>query len=371
VRVEITSLCNLSDVLAERWRDLQKLTPEFMSPLLGPDFALLVSRHRPNAKLAIGYLHGQAVAFFAFHPTRSGYVRAIGAPFCDYQAIVSDPALKLSGPQFLESAGISSIFCASLSDPNGLFELESMTRVEAYRINCGDDGQAHMESLRVANPKWAKNLRRLSNKMDRELGPIRLVGFDTSQDSYDALMQIKIAQFYETGVTNVLRPKWAKAFMQDLFDMRQGDFSGCLLSLYAGDKFVAGQFGVRLGDWFHPWIASTCPLSHAFSPGIIFLSETIKNADTIGIRTVDLSGGHSHYKAQFCRDPYIAYSGIIGERPQTAPSQANGALALINRRLDLISAVEPDLGGRLIAIGSAVASVPRRIIARRNAASRS
>jgi CelD/BcsL family acetyltransferase involved in cellulose biosynthesis len=368
VRVDVQNVSDLSDALANRWSFVQSLTPDFLTPLCGPDFARLVARHRADAKIAIGYEGDVAVAFFSFHPTANGYARAIGAPFCDYQAIVSDPSVQISGPEFLKKAGIASLLATSLMDSNGLFDTASMDTVDAYRIDCGGEAGVSMEALRVANPKWAKNVRRLGSKMDRELGPIRLVGHDTNQDSFEALMAIKVAQFYETGITNVLRSKWVKAFMQDLFDMRGGDFGGCLVSLYAGEKLVAGQFGCRLGDWFHPWIASTCPLSHPYSPGIVFLAETIRQVDDLGLRIVDLSAGHSHYKQQFCRVPYRAYSGILGANPSTAPAQSGGPIGFIQRRLDLIAAVEPDLGGQLTAIGAAIAAVPRRLSARKGQA---
>jgi CelD/BcsL family acetyltransferase involved in cellulose biosynthesis len=364
LRVIVQNLAELSDALADRWRALQSQTPDFMSPLVGPDFARFVARYRTDAKVAIGYIDDVAVAFFAFHRTLNGHVRPIGAPFCDYQAIISDPNVTINGPDFLDKAGIASVVFSSLMDPHGLFQGEVFISVDAYRINCGGDGKKHMEQLRVANPKWAKNLRRLGHKMERELGPIRLVSHDTNQSSFEALMAIKIAQFHQTGVTNVLASKWVKAFMQDLFEMRGDDFGGCLVSLYAGDKFVAGHFGARLGDWFHPWIASTCPLSHSYSPGVVFLAEMISQSDSAALRIVDLSAGHGHYKSQFCRTPYVAQVGVVGTRPQTAPSQGSGALALISRRLDLISSVEPDLVGRVGAIGSALAAVPRRLAAR-------
>lgn len=367
MRVDVQNLSDLSDALADRWRALQSLTPDFMTPLIGPDFARLVARHRSNAKVAIGYVDEIAVAFFGFHQTANGHARAIGAPFCDYQAIVSDPSVTLSGADFLAKAQIASLSFTSLMDPNGLFDTASMTTVEAYRIDCGGNGAAQMEKLRGANPKWAKNLRRLGHKMTRELGVIKLVGHDTNQSSFDAIMAIKVDQFYRTGITNVLGSKWVKALMQDLFDRQGGDFGGCLVSLYAGDKIVAGHFGVRQGDWFHPWIASTCAASHPYSPGIIFMSEMIQQADRLGLRIIDLSAGHSHYKAQFCRSPYIAHAGVVGNRPHTAPRQGAGALGMISRRLDLIGAVEPDLGGRLGAITSAIAAVPRRMAARKSA----
>ncbi len=366
MRVEVQNLSSLSDALEQRWRDIQVMTPEFLTPLFGPDFACLVSRHRPDAKVAIGYLDDQAIAFFAFHPTSKGYARAIGAPFCDYQAIISDPAVAIDGNAFLARAGITSLWCSSLSDPHHLFEKQSLTSVDAYRIDCHSSGEDYMEGIRRKNPKWAKNLRRLGNKMERELGPVRLVGHDNSRVGYDALMAIKVAQFHETGITNVLRPKWVQGFMLDLFGLQGGAFGGCLVSLYAGDKFVAGQFGVRLGDWFHPWIASSCPASRAYSPGIIFLSEMLRKSKDLDFRIIDLSSGHSHYKSQFCRTPFLAQTGIVGTRPGTAPRQDQSPLGLITRRLDLIGAVEPDLLGRGMAIASAVGSIPRRLISRRD-----
>lgn len=366
VRVDVQKMSDLCDALADRWRVLQRLTPDFMTPLVGPDFARLVARHRTDAKVAIGYVGDVAVAFFAFHPTATGHARAIGAPFCDYQAIVSDPTVTLNGPDFLAKAKIASLSFTSLMDPNGLFDTPSMTTVEAYRIDTGGNGVVQMDKLRGANPKWAKNLRRLGHKMTRELGVMKLIGHDTNQASFDSLMAIKVEQFYTTGITNVLGSKWVKAFMRDLFAMRGSDFGGCMVSLYAGDKFVAGHFGVRLGNWFHPWIASTCPASHPYSPGILFMSEMIQHADGLGLRIIDLSAGHSHYKAQFCRRPYNAFTGVVGARPNTAPRQDAGALGMISRRLDLIGAVEPDLGGRLGAISSAIAAVPRRLVARKS-----
>ena len=346
------------------WRALQALTPEFGTPLVGPDFAQFVAKHRPDAKVAIGHENGEDVAFFPFHPTRSGYARGIGAPFCDYQAIVSHPELKLDGQDFLTKAGISSCAFSSLMDPLGVFDTSSMTKIEAYRISCAQTAEERLETIRVSSPKFAKNLRRLTRKIEHEIGPLRLVGDDQSIDSFNVLMTLKSNQYAQSGLTDVLRPTWVKTFMRELFESRDTDFRGCLVTLYAGDKIIAGQFGVRQGDWFHPWIASTCTESLAFSPGIIFLSEAIQQCDTYGVKTIDLAEGHGHYKSQFCRTPLIVSAGVIGHNPKTAPAQGAGALAVIDRRLDQISALEPRFGGRLRALGEAIIAAPRRLHAR-------
>ena len=365
MRVDVQKLADVPDVLIERWRDLQRLAPEFGCPLVGPDFALLVARHRPETQVAIGFNGESGVAFFAFHRGSRGHVRAVGAPFCDYQAVVTDPGVKVDGDAFLAAAGIRSLSFTSLMDPYEIFDTAAMRKVEAYRIDCSGGGETRLETLRLANPKWAKNVRRLVNKMGRELGVMRVVGHDTNPAAFAALNQIKIAQFNETGMTNVLGPKWVQGLMQDLFDNQSGHFGGCLVSLYSGDKFVAGQFGVRLGDWFHPWVASTCPLSHPYSPGIIFLSEMIRNSGDFGLRMIDLSEGHGHYKSQFCREPTLVHAGVVGARAELMPTCGAGPVSVVKRRLELISALEPTFFGQARALGTAIASVPKRLQARR------
>jgi CelD/BcsL family acetyltransferase involved in cellulose biosynthesis len=365
VRVQVLDVAALSDDLAQQWRELAGLTYEFGSPLVGPDFARLVGKHHPNTKVAIGFEGQEAIGFFAFHPSRKGYARPVGAPFCDYQAIVTAPNAGAIGAEFLQKAGITSLTVTSLMDPHNLFDHSGLQTVSGYRIDTQGQGSVFEEKLRAANPKWAKNIRRLANKMDRELGPVSLVGSDTNQSSFDALMSIKIGQYHETGVTNVLRSAWVKGLMADLFHNQSGHFGGCLISLYSGKKFVAGHFGVRLGNWFHPWIASTCPVSHPYSPGIVFLSEATRQANELGLRVIDLSAGHSHYKAQFCREPVQVLSGILGADLSKAPHQGENLRGLIERRLDLIASVELDFIGQASAFGTALAALPKRLRTRR------
>lgn len=347
-----------------RWTALQAETKEFGSPLVGPYFAQLTQRHRGDVHVAIAEQDGRDVAFFAFHRASHGYARPVGAPFSDYQAIVSEPGVELDGTQFLADAGIERMAVSGLMDPHGLFAATALEATLGYRISVKDGGAAKLERLRQANPKWAKNLRRLANKMDRELGPMRFVTGDTDPAAFEAVLNLKIEQYHESGLTDVLRPAWVKAMMQDLFTCTDPKFGGCLITLYAGEYMVSGQFGVRQGSWFHPWIASSCPKAHPYSPGIVFLGQMVRYAEDIGIETIDLAQGHSHYKAQFSRNPVTVHTGQVGRRAIPASAVKSGPIAMIQKRLDLIASVEPDLAGRLHAGWAAVTSAPRRLIAR-------
>ena len=364
MKVTTISADALTEGQIDRWAALQRATPEFGSPLVGPYFAQLVQRHRGDVHVAIATEAGHDAAFFAFHKASHGHARPVGAPFSDYQAIVSEPGLKCDGTAFLAEAGIERMFVSGLMDPHGWFQSVQLEPTLGYRLSVKDGGAVKLERLRQANPKWAKNLRRLTNKMDRELGPIRFVTGDQNPSALEVVLQLKIDQYHESGLTDVLRPHWVKAMMQDLFSRTNPEFGGCLITLYAGDYLVSGQFGVRQGGWFHPWIASTCPKAHPFSPGIVFLGQMLCHAEDIGIEIIDLALGHSHYKSQFARNPVTVLAGQVGRGATSVSTAQTGPIALIQKRLDLIASVEPDLAGRLHAGWAAVTSAPRRLIAR-------
>ncbi|MFN8731977.1 MAG: hypothetical protein ACK5ZD_02315, partial [Hyphomonadaceae bacterium] len=122
MKVTTISADALTEGQVDRWAALQRETPEFGSPLVGPYFAQLVQRHRGDVQIAIATKDGRDVAFFAFHRASQGHARPVGAPFSDYQAIVSEPGLKLDGSAFLAEAGIDRMAVSGLMDPHGLFQ---------------------------------------------------------------------------------------------------------------------------------------------------------------------------------------------------------------------------------------------------------
>lgn len=358
------SAAALTECQIARWAALQRQTPEFGSPLVGPHFAQMVQRHRGDVLVAMASEAGRDMAFFAFHKVSRVYARPVGAPFSDYQAIVSEPGLKLDGTRFLAEAGIELIAVSGLIDPHGLFQNAPLEPTLGYRIHMQDGGAAELDRLSTANPKWAKNLRRLATKMDRELGPIRFVMGDRDPAALQAILQMKIDQYHRSGLTNVLRPAWVKAMMQELFTRTDREFGGCLMTLYAGELLVAGQFGVRQNGWFHPWIVSLDPTARTYSPGIVSHGQMVRYGQDIGIEMIDLAQGHSHYKSQFARNLVTVQAGQVGHRASPVSAAPGGLINMIQRRLDLIASVEPNLAGRLQAGWAAAISAPRRLKAR-------
>jgi CelD/BcsL family acetyltransferase involved in cellulose biosynthesis len=354
-----------ADVAA--WRGIQASNPVFKNPLFGPDFAMAVGLVRTDARVAIYRVTGRPVAFLAYHARPGGFARPIGAPFSDYQGLVCGADFRLSGPQALALAGLSALRFNGLVDPGGLFGAVEGEHL-AFAIELDQSPDAYLEAVRAASPKKFKNYRRLEHRM-AELGEVRFVADDHSQASFDAIMAWKSEQFRLSGLQDVLRPDWVKSLMRGLF----ASPSGLMISLYVGDVLVAGHFGVRDGDTYHPWIASANPAFNAYSPGQAFLGHAIRAMPELGLKVYDLGPGHDHYKR-----PFANVQRQIGSRLITADSKPgrrawerdelwsvggfdrHGAVDKVRRRLDHIAAVDPSATGRMIGLMEAMSGMTKR-----------
>jgi CelD/BcsL family acetyltransferase involved in cellulose biosynthesis len=357
----------------DAWTGIQVETPAFANPLFSHAFAAAVAQVRNDVEIAV-FRKGKApVGFLAVHRRPGGLARPIGAPFSDYQGLVSKGGIGVSGAQALERAGLGAVRFNGLIDPFGHFTGAASGVQEAFAIELDGDADAYLEAIRAASPKKFKNYRRLEHRLEREVGPLRLVGDDRSQEAFDAILAWKSEQFVRTGIQDVLRPAWVRRMMQSLFETSHGEMTGLMVSLYAGETLVAGHFGVRQRAVFHPWIASANPEFASVSPGQLFLGHAIRAMPDMGLRVYDLGPGHDHYKRPYAsvrRELGVGLALAEGARGRLAGAREAAwsmsglgrvaALDKVRRRLDHIAAIDPSPAGRVRGVLEAVQGVRKR-----------
>lgn len=363
----------LCDADVRLWRQFALAHADFSSPLLGPDFAQAAGAIRDDARVAVLRQDGRTVAFLAHHRRPGGMARPIAAPLSDYHGIVSDPAVTLTAAQVLEAAGLSAYRFTGLIDPHGLFAGQVTREQEAHVVHLESSADAYLEALRAASPKKMKNYRRLAHKLDREVGELRIAAPDDSQAAYDTLIAWKRDQLRRTGTHDFLGPDWVRALFQSLFERRDGGFQGLMVNLYAGDRLVAGHFGVRLDGVYHPWLASADPDLPAYSLGQVFLMQAIAEMPRLGLVTYDLGPGHDHYKKAYAllQRPIGEGLAVAGNRAGEAQrgwegvwtlagANGHGMAARLRRRLDVIATTELTFAGRARGFAVAIADQARK-----------
>ena len=377
LRAEVVRPAGLSEAECAAWTRMQAAHPAFGDPLFGVPFARAVGAVLDDAYVAVYRRGERIVGFLAHHRRPSGFARPIGAPFCDYHGLISEPGEVLDGGQALAAAGLRALRCTGLVDPHGVFGAEVGDPAPTYAITLDTGADAYLEALRVASPKRFKNYRRLEHKLEREVGKIELVVDDVSDDDFQRLIDWKRDQARRTGAHDFLGPTWTRRLMRNLFATRGEAFGGLMIMLRAGGQPVAAHFGPRQGDWYHPWIAASDPAFDAWSPGHIFLTRAIAAMPDLDLRTYDLGVGHDHYKRPFClttgeirvglaRSRSLAgqTAGVVNRVLDFAAPAGGLALARLRRRLDQIAAVEHSAGGRVRGILDAVAGGARRAASR-------
>ncbi|MDQ0465714.1 CelD/BcsL family acetyltransferase involved in cellulose biosynthesis [Caulobacter ginsengisoli] len=364
---------DLSGADLSAWRVLAAAHPAFASPLLGPDFALEVGRVRDDARVAIWRRDHRPVGFLPHHRRPGGLARPIGSPFSDYHALVGAADAGLKGPQALALAGISAFRFTGLVDPHGVFADAVAERSPSFVVQLEQSAPDYLEALRAASPKRFKNYRRLDSKLDREVGPLRLVGRDLSDEAFETLLDWKRAQLARTGLADFLRPTWTRALLRNLFERRRGDTQGLLVMLYAGEQMVGGHFGVRQGAVYHPWIAATDPQFAPWSPGITVLARAIAAMPELGLTTYDLGPSQDHYKRHYAlpgaevgeglaaaASPAGRMAGGVESAWTLAGARRAGPVGKLRRRLDVIATTELTTAGRVRGFVEAVAAQGRR-----------
>ncbi len=373
LETDLVAPAALSDADTAVWRRLQAAEPAFASPLLSPDFAKAVGAVRDDARVAVFRRDGRAVGFLPHHRRPGGFARPIGAPFCDYHALVAAPDAAIDGGEALQAAGLSALRLSALVDPAGVFDGAVQTQAWGYRIAPKTTAADYLETLWAESGNRAKNYRRYRRSLERAAGPVRLVGDDRDPAAFATLIGWKREQFARTGLHDFLAVPWAADLMRRMFESRTPDFGGQLISLYAGERLVAAHFGARADGWFHPWIGAFDMDLKAHSPGMVHQVEAIAAMDALGLRVYDLGAGEDHWKQQFTRDGVWVGAGLAAA-PTLAGALARSTdrfwalpplkkapvLGRVRNRLDQIAALELTLGGRLEGAAHALTTQRRR-----------
>ncbi|MEE2526543.1 GNAT family N-acetyltransferase [Hyphobacterium sp. HN65] len=332
-----------------RWLTLLE-SAGFQSPLLHPDFALHVARHRSDVRILVARDDQGREAYMGVHKTASGCIRPIGGALSDYHGWVAEPGFDAAMSDLLKAADLDSFRYFALLKPG--YGVPGDGRGLAADISAGDTASL----IRAHKPSRAKQFRRLDRKLEKEQGEVELVIDDADDRAYTALMGWKTAQFAATGRHNILGTGWIAGLLDDVRRTHGDSWGGQLVTLRAGGKPVAAELGPFWNGIFHPWIAAYDVDYAAYSPGHLLVRRLLKAMSAETIRRYDLGADDAPYKQEFANTEIATYSGLVtadgGYRAQphlTGHTIFNKAA----RRWEQIVLAEPTLTGRLAGLAGA------------------
>ena len=351
------------------WRAWLAATPALRSPLLGPEFALAVGEVRRDTWVAVLKRDGRTAGFLAFHRAWDGHARPVGAPFSDYHSLITEPGVRIGLEEALRAARVRRLRYHSALDPQGVFKPSAWERQEGYAVDLqGRSPAEYCEALRQRSPKNPRRWRQLMNKLEREQGPIELVAADPDRSALDLALGWKSDQLHRTGLYNVLKPRWARRLIDNLYAAQGQPFGGMLITLRVGGRPIAAVFGPRQGAAYHTWIAAFDPAFAIYRPGRLIHVQAFAKMDEIGLDLFDMGPTHGHWKKSFVLEPKVTLCGLATAgaparrmKPDHVDTFAGHFARRVAGRLDHIAAAEPSPLGRIRALADSAVFGWRRL----------
>jgi CelD/BcsL family acetyltransferase involved in cellulose biosynthesis len=315
MRVETLNPLVLAGGDIAAWRALMAADPALTSPYLTPDWARLVARHRPDARVVVWRNdEGAAAGFLAVQVGSPHAAMPIGGPICDYQAVVAAPGLDVS--LAAKALGVGRVdLTAGLKD-NAVGEC-LLTDDVGHVVRFADGWDGWCAERNAAGSRIVARARKRMSKLvrDHETGAVTFEPFSTDPAAFETLLAWKRDQMRRTGVTDIFEHDWIDRVVRGSFHAPASDpnFGGALFVLRLGGAPIAVLFCLRAGKALHAWFVAYDPRHAEYSPGIILFAETIRAAASAGFTELDLGPGDYAFKESFATYSRPIGSGFIGQ----------------------------------------------------------
>ena len=311
--VKITTIPahELGPDLARAWSALQRANGDLASGYFHPEFTRCVASVKPNVEVALIEDLGKVVAFFPFERVSQSLGEPVGGSLSDYHGIVSAGPVAVDPLDILRACNLIAWDFSHLPVSQSLFRGGVRRLVASPRMDLTDGYAVYAERKRASGSDLINRVAYLERRLAREYGPIRYAADEIDHSVLDRVLAWKSAQYVMSGVPDIFRSSATRALLRTVHETRTEGFAGVLSALYAGDRLIAGHFGMRSLSSWHYWFPSYDPNFSKYSPGLILLLKMARSASKLGVRVIDLGAGMADYKARLATGSATLTAGSI------------------------------------------------------------
>lgn len=324
MKIDVVPALDLHPAEVDRWSNLQVGQARLDSPFLSPRWTQAVARARgatgkKASDIKVAILRdddGQAIGFLPAR-VRADVGMPVGAPMCDYQALVSAPGVAVDPRQLLAALHVHRLdFCHMQADDETLSR-HGRGRADSWIVEIPDGYATYEAQRRAAGCGVLKDIDKKRRKAEREVGPAAFTAMSTSRGDFDQLIAWKRAQLLATGQTDYFRTPWVRALVDDLFETRSETFGGGLYTLHLGGALAAVHLHLRGAHTLHGWLIAHSPAFERYSPGLMLFQDILKSMDSGPYDRLDLGAGDYRFKRELSNARQTVVFGFLG-----APSPA-------------------------------------------------
>lgn len=313
--VKLTTIDRLSEQELATWGEFQEASQAFDSPYFRPEFSQSVARVRDDVEVAVLFEGDTPAGFFPFQRVHAQAARPVGGRLSDYQAVICRPGFTFDAKELLRACGLNVWdFDHMVADQDAFRQYQRFTDLSPY-MDLSQGFDHYRAQLRKSARKHLSQAGGLGRKMAREVGPLRFELSCHDESAFDQLVRWKSEQYRRSNITDVFAFPWTLELLREIWSHQSARFQGVFSALYAGDRFVAGHFGMRSGGVYHWWFPAYDREYSNYAPGRVLLAQTAQACEANGIHKIDLGRGVAPFKALAMSGATEVAVGSVDLRP--------------------------------------------------------
>ncbi|MEI6620772.1 MAG: GNAT family N-acetyltransferase [Actinomycetes bacterium] len=305
----------------EQWAEI--IRERALSPYLSPQFAEAVHEVRGDVRVVLGSRDDRLVLAWPMQQRRRLMAEPVGFGLADAQGMAARDDLRADPTALLLASGNLTYDYDHLVDPGGNFAQSVRSAAPSPFVNVDQPFPAFQETLRLRGSSLAKRVAYLRRRLEREVGPVRVVHDTRSAVDLADLVIAKRAQYRRTGRNDALADRWRRQLLAVLLASKSPECRGVLSVLQADGLPIAWHLGLRNEHTLHYWFPAYRPDFAAHSPGLLLLWDIVESECSTTTKRIDLGTGDSDYKHRLATGATMVFQGSL----------AVGGLVACGRRL--------------------------------------
>jgi CelD/BcsL family acetyltransferase involved in cellulose biosynthesis len=280
----------------DRWMEVLSGPGVLESPFYHPTYAEAAADVGREVEVGVIEQAGEPVGFVPYERSRFDVGASVGRRLCDLAGALVRPDVEWDPADLTKSARLRVLRLRHVpSAPQGPHASLS-DFVDAPFIDLRNGFDTWRRESLDSGSRFLKQIERRRRKIERQMGPLRLVWNTDDDEVFESLLTWKNAQRDATNSPNVLLLPWARQLVERLRRRRTEGFEGVVSALYAGDVLCAAHFGIRTWRVLHYWVPAYNVELSDYSPGLLALREIAREASARGIERIDFGPGEERFK---------------------------------------------------------------------------
>ena len=296
-----------SDELAS-WSRVQEGDCALRSPFFRPEFTQIVAEMRNDVEVAILVEDGKSVGFFPFHRGKHNVAHPVGCGLSEHQGVIVGNGVEWNIERLLQACNIRALYFDHLSTGQRQFTPYYWVEDSSHCMDLSQGFRRYREEKRRNGCRVFKRINQKSRKIEREVGPLRLVRHAYDDDLFHRLLS------WKTQLHGRM-PDWKIEMLHEVACTGQPSFAGVLFGLFAGDHVISLLLGIRSGSTLHGWLSGFDAAFQKYSPGLLLWERLATKAESLGIQCIDLGRGSERYKVELGSRAVRLAEGAIDLRP--------------------------------------------------------